>query len=243
MLSNHHSIAGVLLDVGGTIAYAKNGSWFIPSDYPAAFTEESFEAPSLGVFYDSVAAGAEYLDNRYQAKDLQEELLLFEHFYWQVLRAIYLRDPPEELPRRLAKMKVFQNDNFAFYPDVVPIIAKLRDSGIRVGIVSDNWPSLIIDLERHGRLEWFATVTISSVVGSRKPDRQIYLHALQQMRTTATETLLIDDGIENVKAAVGMGMHGLQMKRNNKRPMGEYEVIRSMDQAIDYISGINSESV
>ena len=37
------------------------------------------------------------------------------------------------------------------------------------------------------------------------------------MGTVATETLFIDDGLENIKAAVDMGMHGLQMKRNDKR--------------------------
>ncbi len=228
--------------MGSTIAYPKNGSWFIPSDYATAFVELGLQPPSFETVYASVAAGAEYLDQHYPAKDLQEEFLLFEQFYYRVAEAILLKDPPGTLPSRLSHLKVYANDNFAFYPDVVPFIAKLRDDCIPVGIVSDNWPSLITDLERHGRLEWFKTVTISSVVGSRKLEPQIYHRALEQMQTPANGTLLIDDGLENLKAAVDMGMHGLQMKRNDKRPTGQYRVIQSMGEATDYISQVNSHT-
>jgi hypothetical protein len=42
--SRKQKIKGVLLDVGGTIAFPKSGSWFIPPNYEMAFQRNNIKA-------------------------------------------------------------------------------------------------------------------------------------------------------------------------------------------------------
>ncbi len=67
-------------------------------------------------------------------------------------------------------------------PNVAPVLRQLRDAGLRIGIVCDVGmaPSSVLrgHLERHGIIDLFDHWSFSDEVGSYKPDRRIFEHAL-----------------------------------------------------------------
>jgi 2-haloacid dehalogenase len=56
----------------------------------------------------------------------------------------------------------------------------------------------------------FADIVVSGQVAMRKPDDDIYLHALEKFGLAAAEAVFVDDLAENVVAANGLGITGLQ---------------------------------
>jgi len=68
----------------------------------------------------------------------------------------------------------------------------------------DEWSTKLRErfgLERYIR-NWF----ISSEIGARKPDRKIFLVALERLGTTAGQVLFVDDRVRNLDAAARLGM-------------------------------------
>ena len=55
---------------------------------------------------------------------------------------------------------------------------------------------------------YFKSVTTSESVGVKKPDPKIFLHALQQVNATSTQSVMIGDTYEaDILGAQGVGMH------------------------------------
>ena len=96
-----------------------------------------------------------------------------------------------------------------------PIVHRARDlraDGYRVGIVTNNiraweaiWTSTI-------PLDWFDEVVDSCVVGMRKPDAAIYLHACEQLEVSPSEAVFLDDMSINVEGARAVGMYGVHVR-------------------------------
>lgn len=83
-------------------------------------------------------------------------------------------------------------------------IRRIRDHGLRVGALTNNWKS-----ERAGahRLRaHFHVVVESAVVGLRKPDPAIYELACRELGVPPARTAFLDDIGGNLKAARALGM-------------------------------------
>ena len=62
-------------------------------------------------------------------------------------------------------------------------------------------------------LAFFDVVFISSEVGLRKPQPQIYELALERLGFTAAEVVLVDDGAANIEAVERVGITGILYPR------------------------------
>lgn len=56
----------------------------------------------------------------------------------------------------------------------------------------------------------------SCYIHSRKPDPEIYLHALRKTKSHANETIFIDDKKNNIDAAIKLGMNGILFSNLNQ---------------------------
>jgi HAD superfamily hydrolase (TIGR01509 family) len=77
---------------------------------------------------------------------------------------------------------------------------------IPVGLITNATSRLPRDLERLGLTDEFDAIINSSVVGAAKPDRQIFLAALEALRARPETTLYIDDSPGHVRAAAELGI-------------------------------------
>lgn len=94
-------------------------------------------------------------------------------------------------------------------PRMLGAIARLREEGLRVAALTNNWSSqedATGDLREH-----FHAFLESSRLGMRKPDPRIYEHACRVLEVAPTETVFLDDIGRNLKTARALGMHTIKV--------------------------------
>lgn len=90
-------------------------------------------------------------------------------------------------------------------------VIALQNAGIRTAILSNMvWEILNYMRQEFGWLSHFQHHTWSCELGIAKPDPAIYLHTCERLGVSPKETLFIDDKVENIAAAKGLGMHAIQ---------------------------------
>ena len=126
-----------------------------------------------------------------------------EPVYWQAVRdATGIQSDDETLRKEILK-------HFVLRPWMVDVVKRLKDSGVRLGILSDqtNW---LDELNaKHRFLEWFDFVFNSYHQGKTKRDPSAFDDALHAMGLAAGRVLFVDDHPGNVERARDKGMHGL----------------------------------
>ena len=76
-------------------------------------------------------------------------------------------------------------------------------------ILSNAWPDARDLFDSITELKIFEEIIISAEVGMAKPDSSIFLHACDQIGVAASNAVFVDDMVENVDAAIDLGMHGI----------------------------------
>lgn len=101
------------------------------------------------------------------------------------------------------------------YPDVLASLVNWKGLGIQLGIISNfdsRLYSVLQDLELR---EFFSSITISTQVGAAKPDRQIFLTALEKHNCPPELAWHIGDSIkEDYHGAKAVGLRGVWINRN-----------------------------
>ncbi len=94
-------------------------------------------------------------------------------------------------------------------PAMLAAIARLREAGLKVGALTNNWAHAE-DTERddgtRALRDRFDVFIESSVEGLRKPDPAIYRLACERLDATPEEMIFLDDIGGNLKPAQAMGM-------------------------------------
>lgn len=96
-------------------------------------------------------------------------------------------------------------------PDVLSAIADLRARGVSVGLITNNIAPLSTTPETAWVYDEFDSVVESSVLGYRKPEREIYLAACRALDCSPSEAALLDDLGINLKPARALGMHTIKV--------------------------------
>jgi epoxide hydrolase-like predicted phosphatase len=99
---------------------------------------------------------------------------------------------------------------FEINTDMVDLVMRLREAGLRTGILTNNvrefrdlWRWLLpYD-------EIFDDIVDSHEVGMRKPNAAIYELALTRLSAVAGRTAFLDDVLSNVEAAERLGLFGV----------------------------------
>lgn len=99
----------------------------------------------------------------------------------------------------------------------VDIVEELARRGVPLYGLT-NWPHQVWPPSAHvaeahrglyGFLDRFGDVVVSGQVRMRKPEPDIYLHALGQFGLEAADAVFVDDLLENIEAARDIGMTGI----------------------------------
>jgi HAD superfamily hydrolase (TIGR01509 family) len=88
---------------------------------------------------------------------------------------------------------------------ILALLRRCRER-VPVGLITNATSRLPHDLERLGLTDEFDAIINSSAVGTAKPDRQIFLAALEALRAMPETTLYIDDSPGHVQAAAELGI-------------------------------------
>jgi putative hydrolase of the HAD superfamily len=123
-------------------------------------------------------------------------------------------------PSRFAAAELFHRfttaEPYEVYPEVPGALARLRQQGLALGVIS-NWDHRLPDvLAAVGLARFFGSITSSSKAGVEKPDRRIFHHALRELGVEPVAALHVGDGrLEDVEGAVAAGMRALHLTRTS----------------------------
>ena len=109
--------------------------------------------------------------------------------------------------------------------DVIPTLAALRDGDVKLGLVVNTiHQGQVIDrhLDQLGLLGFFPARVYSSEIGARKPNPQIFQHALKQLDIPAADALFVgDDPKLDIFGAQRLGMRAcVRAKPDSHRTRG-----------------------
>jgi putative hydrolase of the HAD superfamily len=115
------------------------------------------------------------------------------------------------------------------YPEVVDVLAALRDLGYRLGIIS-NWSwNLRARVAQVGLDSFFEVVWGSAYAGYNKPHPAIFQQALAQMDLRPQRVLYVGDSYpHDVIGARGAGMNAVLLDREGKADDPDCPVIRDL---------------
>jgi len=95
------------------------------------------------------------------------------------------------------------------------LLDSLRSRGIKTGLVANSWPDparlLRADVEGFGLAKQFDVIVFSEEVGFRKPQPEIFLHALEQLGVDPENAMFVGDRLDaDVQGAAQVGMATVQ---------------------------------
>jgi putative hydrolase of the HAD superfamily len=220
-------IRGILFDSGHTLIHPRDGEWFPGHRFRAIVGEHCPDELAWERLEDGLSRGMTYLDAVHALQSVEEERAQFVEYYRLLLAEMGHISPTPELLHALASSLV---DELAvdLYPDVVPALETLRARGLKLGIISDSWPSLDPKYVQLGVRHYFDAFVISAQLGCVKPDERMYRRGLADLALAPEEVLFVDDWPGHVEAAIALGMHGAVMDRMDRGDSGDLPRVTSM---------------
>ncbi len=146
----------------------------------------------------------ELLDILYKHWDKTAIGEISEKDYWKYIGE-KLNTNPDEI----------RNLVYAAFPieeRVIKIIDQIKDRYTLVMVSNqiEDWLEKVIDdNDLRSKFHFFAN---SYQIGVNKPDRRIFLAALEKSKSKPRETLFIDDSPENIKSAKQLGLRTIQFE-------------------------------
>lgn len=202
----------ILLDCGGVLARPVTGIWVFPRNFHALM-DGYLAGVSDQAHKDARAKALDILheDHHLYTEDVEYEQL---HKYFRDCYCEFLGlNVPESTLHALAFAQVYDNDRFAFYDDVLPMLQKWRGQ-YKLGMVSDTHPTLRRIMRAHGSLQMFDAVSLSCDNGVLKPNAKMYEVALQALDADPATTIFVDDLDKNLHGAEKLGIKGVKIARD-----------------------------
>lgn len=76
-----------------------------------------------------------------------------------------------------------------------------------------EWSKFLLEL--HGLRKYFQDAIVSGDIRMRKPESRIFAHALQRLRCDPQDCTLIDNSVQNLRAAQEAGMGAVLFNRDH----------------------------
>lgn len=105
---------------------------------------------------------------------------------------------------------------YKLYPDVIEVLAKCKSKNYKLGVICNARPSILWAFDNLDIRKYFDAIIISSIEQEEKPNKEIYLKALERVKSKAEECLFIDRSIKNIKGAESCGINTIKINRKNQ---------------------------
>jgi putative hydrolase of the HAD superfamily len=107
--------------------------------------------------------------------------------------------------------------HYDLFDDVLPVLADLRDRGLKVGLLSNTARDLELFVAHHA-LEVDAVLT-SRAYGKTKPHEAIFRRMLELLEVAPEEAVMVGDSIEDdIDGARAVGMRVVLLDRDGRHP-------------------------
>jgi putative hydrolase of the HAD superfamily len=96
-------------------------------------------------------------------------------------------------------------------PEMLRAVGRLRERGLRVGALTNNWATERAPTGPHPIGRHFDALVESRAVGMRKPDPRIYQLICRRLGVEPPRAAFLDDIGTNLKSARALGMHTIKV--------------------------------
>ena len=201
----------IFFDVGYTLDMPASGDWMFTN----RFLEEAGErlkTRDSGEILRAKEAGLQFLAANHLVPSVEAECDQFYRYYSIISEELSL-GLSESRRKEIAWDRAYNMENYIPYPGIRETLETLSKTH-KLGVISDTWPSIGPQLEYIGVSRYFSFATFSCYVGVFKPDRRMYLDALDKSGVSAAETVFIDDSVRNLEGAAALGITPILIAAN-----------------------------
>ena len=167
----------IFFDVGYTLDKPASGDWMLTGKFLEKAGARMKECGE-GEIREAMGAGLRFLERNHLLKTVDEEIRQFSRYY-SILSDRLRLGLTETDCEQIALDRACCMKNYVPYPGITEVLAALSRTH-RLGIISDTWPSIEKQLEYIGVSRYLSFCTFSCFVGVFKPDRRMYLDALEK---------------------------------------------------------------
>ncbi|MGB9676249.1 MAG: HAD family hydrolase [Candidatus Bathyarchaeales archaeon] len=109
--------------------------------------------------------------------------------------------------------------NFSLYPEALTVLAKLKEMGLKVGVITNGLQTDVNKILAKLGLEGFFDVKVCiDTVGKAKPANEIFTYACEKLGLQPKDVLFVGDSIEiDYEGARKAGLKALLIDRNGKQ--------------------------
>jgi putative hydrolase of the HAD superfamily len=125
------------------------------------------------------------------------------------------------------------SQHFDLYDDALPVLALVRDRGLKIGLLSNSSRDLA-EFVAHHRLHADAVLT-SHAHGKTKPHESIFRAMLDLLAVEPGEAAMVGDTVEDdIEGAIAVGMRALLLDREGRYPglAGRLDDLRELPAAL-----------
>ena len=201
----------IFFDVGYTLDAPASGDWMFTNQF-LGLAGEKLRKKSKEEISKAFDAGLRYLTESHLITTVEAEIRQFYEYYSIISDQLDLGMSDENL-NQIAQDRACNMKNYIPYPGIVDVLGTLSKTH-KLGIISDTWPSIEQQLEYIGAAPYLSFTTFSCFLGTFKPDRRMYLDALNKCGVPARETVFIDDSVRNLDGAAAMGITPILIAAN-----------------------------
>jgi putative hydrolase of the HAD superfamily len=163
--------------------------------------------------------------------------------YWNKRDGLLLRHLGLPLDRKLLRKiqtRWFDYAECPLFPDVNPVLSKLRERGLKMGIISTAYEQDIDAITQKTGLqkELFDVIVGADTLKKTKPDPEVFKYALTKLKVKPQETLFIGDEIDaDYRGAENAGIHALLIQRteNKTSQTSDLSTIGSLEEVFKYL--------
>jgi len=215
----------VLFDLGGTLVDVRDG--------PKTF-RRILQSVGIARRESVIKQAISDTEKRLQAEGFAEKFGKIPCIeFWirhdsSVLERLGIVDEKGDIVREVAE-KWFNFASIRLYRDSESTLRRLREMGIKTGIISNAYEEEIHQvLSRAGlRMKMFDVIVGGDTVHKRKPHRDIFVCALRKLRVRAEEAMFVGDQIDtDYEGAEEAGIRSLLIMR--ERPRKELKETRNI---------------
>ncbi len=201
----------IFFDVGYTLDRPASGDWMFTEKF-LELAGDRLRERSEEEIRKARESGLRFLVKSHLVADTDAEIRNFSDYYTIVSEQLRLGLSAEKT-EQAARDRACNMKNYIPYPGISEVLRTLHETH-RLGIISDTWPSIEAQLEYIGISQYLSFCTFSCFVGVFKPDRRIYLDALEKAGVPAEKTVFIDDAVRNLDGAAELGITPILIAAN-----------------------------
>jgi len=173
-------------------------------------------------------------------KEMSQNYRLPYRKFWRIynikiLKKLKLRGNLEELADVITD-EWWDNADYELNPEVKNTLLALRKQGLKLGIVSNGFRKDIDEILSKVDLTDQFDVTVGvDDMGTSKPEKKMFLYALEKLTVAPNEALFVGDNLEaDYKGAEEAGLKPLLIDRDNK-VYGNFRKIRNLEEVARFI--------